>query len=285
MAPGPDLEVSPQPLTAAGRSRCAALQQFACQRHSLRLGCKEWTKQQQRGYCRHNPVRRLSRQLLGSDYFEHHNLINQRPDQHTAAKLHHPSLFALVGSCCGAHRGWHLAYRGRVACNFSPHDAEHCNKCNQSSIWCCDLCPAHGALACTTVRPQQELCLCTAHGVITRTSVQSASAAVTSSQVEPAVSKRAALAVLRRTACLAKAEAACGEAAYRTQHNRRKHHVCKQATDRLALHPVQDIVKRWGTAENRLEHAGNWPASVQVGHNQQLPGIQEVVATCKHLTQ
>lgn len=46
-------------------------------------------------------------------------------------------------------------------------------------------------------------------GVTTHTSAQSASGEVTSSHVDPAVSKRAALAVLRRTACLANADAAC----------------------------------------------------------------------------
>lgn len=51
--------------------------------------------------------------------------------------------------------------------------------------------------------------VCWDQGVTTHTSAQSASGEVTSSHVDPAVSNRAALAVLRRTACLAKAEAAC----------------------------------------------------------------------------
>lgn len=55
----------------------------------------------------------------------------------------------------------------------------------------------------------RPVAVCRDQGVTTHTSAQSASGEVTSSHVDPAVSKRAALAVLRRTACLAKAEAAC----------------------------------------------------------------------------
>lgn len=91
----------------------------------------------------------------------------------------------------------------------------------QSQCYICGSQPMCGCMKKSCMQdPATTAAAASLQGVMTCTRVQSASGEVTSSHVEPAVSNRAALAVLSRTACLANTEAACKHIIQKKAHNK-----------------------------------------------------------------